>query len=129
MQRMVNPRQTRLFDPYEPVLTRDEPPMAGGELARRVSPRHPGADAGRDACGSTSTRSWGRPSRELYSMAGLLLLLEFRNWTQEQAVEAYRFHTRGSVRPEPRTPGPRSVGPDLGTLSGVLLHRTDWLRG
>ena len=34
----------------------------------------------------------GRPTQELYSMAGLILLREFMNWTKEQAVWAYRFH-------------------------------------
>ena len=34
----------------------------------------------------------GRPTRELYSMAGLILLMEFHGWTKEQAVAAYGFH-------------------------------------
>jgi len=34
----------------------------------------------------------GRPTKELYSMAGLMLLMEFHNWTAEQAAEAYVFH-------------------------------------
>ncbi|MDB5386445.1 MAG: hypothetical protein JWM11_2091 [Planctomycetaceae bacterium] len=34
----------------------------------------------------------GRPTKELYSMAGLIFIMEFRNWTQEEAVEAYSFH-------------------------------------
>ena len=34
----------------------------------------------------------GRPTQEFYSMAGLILLMEFMNWTKEQAVWAYRFH-------------------------------------
>ena len=33
----------------------------------------------------------GRPTKELYSMAGLMLLMEFHNWTPEQAAEAYMF--------------------------------------
>ena len=33
----------------------------------------------------------GRPTKELYSMAGLILLMEFHNWTAEQAAEAYMF--------------------------------------
>ena len=35
----------------------------------------------------------GRPTQELYSMAGLILISEFHNWTAEQAVEAYLFRT------------------------------------
>jgi len=34
----------------------------------------------------------GRPTKELYSMAGLLFLLEFRNLTHDEAAAAYMFH-------------------------------------
>jgi hypothetical protein len=34
----------------------------------------------------------GRRTRELYSLAGLILLMEWHNWTKEQAVDMYRFH-------------------------------------
>ena len=33
----------------------------------------------------------GRPTKELYSMAGLVLLKEFNGWTIDQAVSAYLF--------------------------------------
>jgi hypothetical protein len=33
----------------------------------------------------------GRPTKELYSMAGLMLIAEFKNYTGEQAAEAYTF--------------------------------------
>ena len=33
----------------------------------------------------------GRPTKELYSMAGLLFLMEFNDWTHEEAVLAYMF--------------------------------------
>ena len=36
----------------------------------------------------------GRPTKEIYSMAGLLLLKEFRNWTTSEATEAYLFDYR-----------------------------------
>lgn len=36
----------------------------------------------------------GRPTKELYSMAGLLLLKEFHNWTTSEAVDAYLFDFR-----------------------------------
>jgi hypothetical protein len=35
----------------------------------------------------------GRPTKELYSMAGLMLIAEFKNLTGEQAAEAYTFDT------------------------------------
>ena len=92
MQRMVNPRQTRLFDPYEPVLTaanrhwlEENWPGVFRHVILELMPV--------DALREHFHPDWGRPTRELYSMAGLLLLLEFRNWTKEQAVEAYCFHT------------------------------------
>jgi hypothetical protein len=34
----------------------------------------------------------GTPTKELYSMAGLLLPREFQGWTKAEAVEAYMFH-------------------------------------
>ena len=91
MQRTVNPRQTRLFDAFDPVLTPQAQQrlldgwpgifrhvilelMPVGELGSHLSP------------------TMGRPSIELYSMAGLILLMEQMNWTKEQAVDAYIFH-------------------------------------
>ena len=38
--------------------------------------------------------SQGRHTKELYSMAGLILLKEFHNWTEAEAVDAYLFDTR-----------------------------------
>jgi len=91
MRRIVDPRQNHLFDSYPEVLTdaarqalRNDWPgvfrhvilelMPVRALSRHFHPR------------------LGRPTQELYSMAGLILLMEFRNWTKEQAVWAYRFH-------------------------------------
>ena len=34
----------------------------------------------------------GRPTKELYSMAGLILLMEFMDWTKDEALDAYRFN-------------------------------------
>lgn len=36
----------------------------------------------------------GRPTKELYSMTGLLLLKEYHDWTNEEAVDAYMFDSR-----------------------------------
>ena len=91
MQRIVNPRQTCLFDPYDSVLTEttrrsllDDWPGVFRHVILELMPVdtlrehfHPGL---------------GRPTRELYSMAGLILLMEFLDWTKPQAVNAYRFH-------------------------------------
>jgi len=34
----------------------------------------------------------GRPTKELYSMAALIFVMEFRNWTHEEAADAYMFN-------------------------------------
>lgn len=93
MQRIVDPRQTRLFDPFEPVLTR---------RTQRVLERDwPGVFRHTilelmpvDALRQHFDPHEGRPTQELYSMAGLILLMAWNNWTEEQAVDAYRFHMK-----------------------------------
>jgi hypothetical protein len=86
----VNPRQNRLFDPFEGVI----PPagrkiiengwqgvfrhailavMPVGELAKHFSD------------------SLGAPTKELYSMAGLVFLADFFDWNAQEAIEAYIF--------------------------------------
>src|SRR5262249_34123294 len=41
------------------------------------------------ALGSKFTESIGRPTKELYAMSGFLLIAEFKNWTIEEAAEAW----------------------------------------
>jgi Transposase DDE domain len=86
----VDPRQNRLFDPFEGVI----PPagrkiigngwqgvfrhailevMPVGELAKHFSD------------------SLGAPTKELYSMAGLVFLADFFGWNAQEAIEAYIF--------------------------------------
>jgi hypothetical protein len=91
MQRIVNPRQTCLFDSYDTVLTditrrrllEDWPGVFRHVILELMPVQalrehfHPGL---------------GRPTRELYSMAGLILLMEFHHQTKQQAVDAYCFH-------------------------------------
>jgi hypothetical protein len=88
----VDPRQNRLFDPFLGVI----PPagqriiaegwqgvfrhallevMPVGELAENFS------------------RELGAPTKELYSMAGLVFLADFFGWTAQEAVEAYIFRS------------------------------------
>lgn len=92
MRHSVNPQQRRLFDPFEGII----PPlgikrirtgwqgvfrlvllklMPAQELAQHFHP------------------VLGRPTKELYSIAGLLFLQEVHDWTNAQSVEAYLFHT------------------------------------
>src|SRR4051794_3844082 len=88
----VDPRQHRLFDPFDGII----PPagrkiigtgwqgvfrhvllevMPVGELAPHFSD------------------SLGAPTKELYSMAGLVFLTDFFGWTAQEAAEAYIFRT------------------------------------
>jgi hypothetical protein len=89
---MVDPRQKRLLDPYAPVLTatnrqwlEDNWPGVFRHVILELMPV--------DILRRHFDPTLGRPTQELYSMAGLILLLEFHHWTQEYAVAAYCFHT------------------------------------
>lgn len=89
---IVNLRQNRLFNPFEGVI----PPagqrlissgwqgvfrhvllklMPVGELAQHFS------------------RELGVPTKELYSMAGLVFVADFFDWTAQEATEAYVFRS------------------------------------
>ena len=35
--------------------------------------------------------SMGRPTKELHAMAALVFIMEFKNWTNEDAADAYTF--------------------------------------
>jgi hypothetical protein len=92
MIHIVDPQQNRLFNPFEGII----PPsgqriiaegwqavfrhallelMPVGELAENFS------------------RNLGAPTKELYSMAGLVFLADFFGWTAEEAVHAYIFRS------------------------------------
>jgi hypothetical protein len=92
MHRIVNPQQTRLFDPYDDVLTEKTRKRLlegwAGIFRHVILELMPV-----DALGGHFALAMGRPTKELYSMAGLLLIQEFMNWTKEQALDAYSFHT------------------------------------
>jgi hypothetical protein len=87
---IVDPRQNRLFDIYDEILSDTAKRrlqsswhflfrqtllqlMPAGELGEHFDPEI------------------GRPTKELYSMAGLLLIKEFKNLNGEQAADAYMF--------------------------------------
>jgi len=91
MKHFTDPRQSRLFDPFADVFS---------EMAyRRIRDgwqgvfRHvilellPARELGEHF-----HEVLGRPTKELYSVAGLLLIKEFKNWTLPEAAEAYMFH-------------------------------------
>jgi len=41
--------------------------------------------------GEKFSPDFGRPTKELHSMAALVFIMEFRDWTVEEAVDAYIF--------------------------------------
>jgi len=91
MRTIRNPRQTRLFDPFDPVLT-ERTRQALLEDWQGVF-RHVLLELMPvEVLGGAFDPSIGRPTKELYSMAGLLVIKAFMDWTEEEAVTAYRFH-------------------------------------
>ncbi|MGA2930279.1 MAG: transposase [Solirubrobacteraceae bacterium] len=85
-----DPRQNRLFDPFEGMI-----PPAGRRIIGsgwqgvfrhvllEVMPV--------DELAQNFSQALGAPTKELYSMAGLVFLADFFDWTAQEAVEAYIF--------------------------------------
>ena len=88
MQNIINPRQTQLFDPFDSVLTEKTRTRLlngwHGAFRHIILELMPVA-----AVSEHFDPTMGRPTKELYSMAGLLLIKEFKNWTKDEAIEAY----------------------------------------
>lgn len=92
MRYTVNPQQGRLFDPFDGMI----PPLGLDRIRKgwqgifrtallELMPAQ--------QLGEHFSPNIGRPTKELYSVAGLLFLQEFQNWTIPEAVEAYLFRT------------------------------------
>ena len=92
MKHSVDPLQGRLFDPYQQLI----PPLGLKRIAHGwqsifraillvLMPVR--------VLGNHFHPVIGRPTKELYSVAGLLFLQESHGWTNAQAVEAYLFRT------------------------------------
>ena len=88
----VDPRQERLFDPFDGII-----PPAGRKIignSWQAVFRHvllqlmPVSELA-----SHFSDSMGAPTKELYSMAALVFLADFFDWTNQQAVEAYIFRS------------------------------------
>jgi hypothetical protein len=91
MRRIVNPQQNRLFDSFNPVLTDqtqrlllDDWPGVFRHVILELMPA--------EQLGGHLHATMGRPSKELYSMAGLLLLMELMDWTKQEAMYEYCFN-------------------------------------
>jgi len=90
MQRIVNPKQTRLFDPFDNVLTEKTRKRLldgwTGVFRHVILELMPV-----ETISGHFDPNMGRPTKELYSMAGLLLIKEFMDWTKDEALDAYSF--------------------------------------
>lgn len=91
MKHIVDPQQKVLFDPFGPILS---------EVAFNVIRtgwqgvfRHVILELlPADKLGEHFSPHLGRPTKELYSMAGLILIMEFKDWTRADAAAAYMFN-------------------------------------
>jgi len=88
---MIDPRQNELFDMFKSFLS----PLAYKTLTSgwQAVFRHVILELlPADEIATHFSPNQGRPTKELYSMAGLLLIKEFMNWTEEEAANAYMFN-------------------------------------
>ena len=92
MRHTVNPRQGRLFDPFAgiiPPLGRKRLEQGWQTLFRQVLlALMPVAELGKHF-----DPTIGRPTKDLYAVAGLLFLKEMHSWSDEHALDAFLFHT------------------------------------
>jgi hypothetical protein len=92
MRHIDDPKQSRLFDPFANVFS---------ELAyERIRTGWQGVFRfailellPAQQLGEHFHPDLGRPTKELYSMAGLILIQEFKNWTRAEAVDAYLYNS------------------------------------
>lgn len=92
MRHSVNPRQMLLFDPFRDII----PPLGRKRIDTgwQTIMRHCLLELmPLRQLGEHFHPTFGRPTKELYSMAGLMLLQELNNWTNPETVEAYLFRT------------------------------------
>ena len=90
MQHMIDPRQSCLFDAFRAILS----PVAYRRIQRGWQGvfRHVILELMPvDVLAGEFSPTMGTPTKELYSMAGLLLIKEFKDWTTTEAAEAYMF--------------------------------------
>ena len=92
MINITDPRQTQLFDPFEHLFS----PLAyktiqngwQGVFRHVILELLPA-----EIVAGEFSPAMGRPTKELYSVAGLTFVMEFQDWTKEEAAQAYMFHS------------------------------------
>src|SRR3954469_4620457 len=88
----VDPRQDRLFDPFDGII----PPVGRRIIGNGWQGvfRHVLLEVMPVAqLGSHFSDSMGAPTKELFSMAGLVFLADFFGWDAQDAIEAYIFRS------------------------------------
>jgi len=88
---LKDPRQTSLFDEFEGLLSSVAyRRLTGGwqHLFRHAILKLMPAQK----LAAHFDPTLGRPTKELYSVAGMLFIMEFRNWTHDAAADAYMFN-------------------------------------
>ena len=91
MRYLEDPRQNELFDVFADILS----PVADRRLTSGWQHVFRQAILKLMPAGKLAEHfdpEMGRPTKDLYSMAGLLFIMEFRNWTHEEAADAYMFN-------------------------------------
>lgn len=93
MKHRNDPQQSWLFDPSMGAYSE--------QARRRLLENWPGVFRTCildlmpvEEVGGQFSETMGRPTKELYSACGLLLLMEFNDWTVEEAADAYMFDGR-----------------------------------
>ncbi len=92
MINITDPRQRQLFDPFEHLFS----PLAyktirngwQGVFRHVILELLPA-----EIVAGEFHPIMGRPTKELYSVAGLTFIMEFQDWTKEEAAQAYMFHS------------------------------------
>ena len=91
MHKIVNPQQARLFDSFDNVLTKKTCKRLldgwAGVFRHIILELMPV-----ETVSGHFDSAMGRPTKELYSIAGLLLIKEFMDWTKDETLNAYSFH-------------------------------------
>jgi len=112
MQNINDPRQQQLFDPFERLFS----PLAYKTIKNGWQGlfRHVILELlPAEVIAGEFHLEMGRPTKELYSMAGLIFMSEFLNWKTEQAAEAYMFHTdiwyALNLKSEPQSMSTRTI--------------------
>lgn len=114
MRRMRNPGQTELFDAWIghlPARTREKW-FSGWEGLFRAAVLE---QLPVEALSKHFHESLGRPTKELYSMAGLVVLQDFNDWDTATAVTAYESHQNVRFA--------LGLGPGVSELSVRTLER------